>query len=128
MNETIKGSQDAARIMLELLNHEQEHLYQINLNNANKVVGIHLISIGSDTQTIVPIKFIAKKAILDNAAGVILCHNHPSGNCSPSVEDIKQTKRTKEALSFFEIKLLDHIILSRSTYYSFCDEKKSTLV
>ena len=66
-------------------------------------------------------RVIAKEALLVDATAIILCHNHPSGNVSPSHADISLTKRLIETLSLFDIKVLDHIIVSQSETYSFSE-------
>ena len=72
--------------------------------------------------TIHYIKIILKEAIEKTASGIIVCHNHPSGNMKPSQSDIKLTNKLKEACKLVDIPLLDHVIVSFSSYYSFADE------
>lgn len=92
------------------------------LNRSNKVKGIITISIGGTTACIVDVKIVLQAAILSNSNGIIIAHNHPSGNLNPSAEDIKITKSIKEACKFHDIGLLDHIIITTDGFYSFADE------
>jgi len=92
------------------------------LNRSNKIIKKVLISEGGITGTVADPKRIFKAAIEQNATSIILCHNHPSGNIKPSDADIKLTKKLKEAGSFLDISILDHIIMGDDTFYSFADE------
>jgi DNA repair protein RadC len=98
-----------------------EYFYAMYLNRANAVLAVMKISMGSSTGSIVNIQKIIKSALDFNAKSVVISHNHPSGNLTASNEDINVTKKIKNALSFFEMNLLDHIILSSESYYSFVD-------
>lgn len=92
------------------------------LNQANVVVRIETISKGGITGTVADPRIILKQALELNATNLILCHNHPSGNLQPSKADIEITKKIKEAASFHDIKVLDHIIVSFEGYFSFADD------
>ncbi|MGY5351544.1 JAB domain-containing protein [Wenyingzhuangia sp. IMCC45533] len=96
----------------------QEHAKVIYLNRANRVLGIQNLSTGSTTGTTIDIKLILATAIKSNASGIILAHNHPSGNLKPSKVDINITEKLAEASKLFDIKLLDHLIISKRAYYS----------
>ncbi|MBX2968223.1 MAG: JAB domain-containing protein [Cyclobacteriaceae bacterium] len=91
-------------------------------NRANKVLGIFQVSTGGISGTVADPRLIFAAAIKGLASGIILAHNHPSGNLQPSQADIDLTRRMKEAGKLLEIQLLDHIILSSEGYYSFADE------
>ncbi|MFP5471286.1 MAG: RadC family protein [Bacteroidia bacterium] len=99
-----------------------EEFWLITLNRANKPLGKHFLSKGGITATLVDIRLLIKQAIDALAVGVILVHNHPSGNLKPSEQDKQLTKRVKDALSLIEISLLDHLIIGNNTYFSFADE------
>lgn len=99
-----------------------EEMSILLLNRANKVLGFAKISIGGTTGTVVDTKVIFQTALKANANAIILCHNHPSGNLSPSEADIKITKNVREAGKIMEINLLDHLIITDEGYYSFADE------
>jgi DNA repair protein RadC len=92
------------------------------LNRANKVLGIFEVSTGSPTGTVADPKIIFVSALKANASGIILAHNHPSGNLKASQADIDLTKKLCEGGKLLEIKILDHLILSSEGYYSFADE------
>lgn len=94
----------------------------ILLSRGNKVIKICTISEGGVSGTVVDPKVIFKQAIDNLASGIILSHNHPSGNLKPSKADINITKRLVEAGKLLEIQVLDHLIISESGYYSFMDE------
>ena len=92
------------------------------LNQANKINHIEIISEGGMTGTIADPRIILKKALEENAVSLVLCHNHPSGSLKPSRQDEEITKKIKEASRYFDIKILDHIIVSDAGYFSFSDE------
>ena len=92
------------------------------LNRANKITRFEIISEGGITGTIADPRIVLKKALDENAVGLILCHNHPSGNLNPSQADKDLTRKIKDAAQLLDIKLLDHIIISESGYFSFSDE------
>ncbi|MDL2223632.1 JAB domain-containing protein, partial [Bacteroidales bacterium OttesenSCG-928-M11] len=92
------------------------------LNRSNQVLGVFNVSEGGISQTVVDIRLILQSAILSNASGVILAHNHPSGNLSPSREDDMITNRIKSACELMNISVLDHVIITSERYYSYADE------
>lgn len=94
----------------------------ILLNNANRVLGFSRITIGTIDSSIVDIYKILQIALTAHANGIILAHNHPSGNLAPSDADIKMTKALDEAAKLMKIRVLDHIILTENSYTSFRDE------
>ena len=100
----------------------QEEFKVLLLNRANIVLGIYPLSKGGVAGTVVDVKLIFGVALKCNAACMILCHNHPSGNLKPSKQDIEITKKIKQCSELFEISLLDHLIISNFGYYSFSEE------
>ena len=80
------------------------------------------ISQGGISGTVVDTKIIAKYCVDTLCSAVILAHNHPSGNLNPSTQDIKITRKIKEGLELLDVKVLDHVILTSDSYYSFADE------
>jgi DNA repair protein RadC len=92
------------------------------LNRANKINHFEIVSEGGITGTIADPRIILKKALEEDAVGLILCHNHPSGSLKPSKADEELTGKIKEAAGFLDIRILDHIIVSEDGYYSFADE------
>lgn len=92
------------------------------LNNANRVLGIYDMATGATTGVTVDICLVITAALKANARGIILSHNHPSGNLRPSDADRNLTKSIQTATQLLNIRLLDHLILSDEGYYSFADE------
>jgi len=120
----VSNSQDIYEIFgprIGDLNHEEFWLMCLNRNNA--IIGTTRIGSGGISATVADIRIMLKYAIENYASSMILCHNHPSGNLKPSNADIKLTTAVKEAASYMDIALLDHIIVTDSSYYSFADEK-----
>lgn len=119
----ITSSKDAYDLLFHQLSHlEVEEFWVLFLNKSNAVLEKKRFSIGGVSSTVVDVKVIVKQALENLASGVILAHNHPSGEVKPSNQDISITKKIKEGLGFLEINLLDHIIIGDNKYYSFADE------
>jgi len=104
---------------LELHTQAQEVCYCICLDSSNQPNTIELISKGSLTSAIVHPREVLKAAILSNSASIILVHNHPSGDTSPSQDDINITNRLVKACEIMGINFLDHIIIGKDSYFSF---------
>ncbi|WP_062546183.1 JAB domain-containing protein [Rufibacter tibetensis] len=92
------------------------------LNRNNRVLGEYGVSTGGVSGTVVDIKLILAAALLCCASAIILGHNYPSGNTQPSTVDKAMTKRVREAAAQMDIAVLDHIILTVDTFYSFADD------
>lgn len=92
------------------------------LNKANKVLGWYKISSGGLDSSVIDVRVICQIALNTNSTGIILSHNHPSGNLNPSKEDLEITKKVKTALSTLDIQLFDHVIVTDEKYYSFADD------
>ena len=119
----ITSSSEVMSVMSPVLSDlEHEEFWVLYLNNANKVVSKKQIGKGGLTATLVDVRIIFKKAMELNSVGIIICHNHPSGKLKPSGADIELTNKIKAAASMLDIKLLDHLIISEKTYFSFADE------
>jgi DNA repair protein RadC len=99
-----------------------EDFYVLLLNRANVVIGIHHVSRGGVAGTVADPKVIMQGALKSNASSLVLAHNHPSGNLKPSSADISLTKKLKQAGEFLDLPVLDHVILTSESYYSFADE------
>jgi DNA repair protein RadC len=99
-----------------------ELFYAAYLDRGNGVLAVEQISKGGVSGTVADPKTIFSRALLLNASGVILCHNHPSGNTKPSYADETLTKQLKEGGKVLEISVLDHIILTGEAIFSFADE------
>lgn len=116
----IRNSDDVVAILRdELLQADREKLISLMLNAKNVVIGMEIVSVGSLTASIAHPREIFKAAILKNAAAIILVHNHPSGDPSPSQDDIQLTERISRAGELLGIKLLDHVIVGDPDSYSF---------
>ena len=100
----------------------KEYFKVILLNQANKVLGVHHLSTGGVDGTYCDVRNVLQVALLTNAVGLILSHNHPSGNTTPSVGDRKLTTAIKQACDVMNLRLLDHLIVTPESYYSFTDE------
>ena len=100
---------------------EKEEFWAIYLNQSNRVIRKERLSAGGLTGTYVDIRLIMKAALLCNATGMIIAHNHPSGNEKPSGEDNRITEQVKKAADTLNIRLLDHVIITSDTYYSYID-------
>ncbi|NTW32120.1 MAG: DNA repair protein RadC [Bacteroidetes bacterium] len=119
----ITSSRDAFEILKPLLSEvHYEQFWILLMNKANMVLGKYPISIGGTSGTVADPGKIFKKAIEENASGIILCHNHPSGNVKPSEADIKLTKKMKEGGALLDISIHDHIIIGDDKYFSLADE------
>lgn len=121
----ITSSKDAAKYARNFFQEDieiYESFFMILLNRANNTDAYVKISQGGIAGTVVDLKLIAKYAIDCLASGVIVCHNHPSGTLYPSEQDKLITERIKKALNLLDIRLLDHIILTKDGYFSFADE------
>ncbi len=92
------------------------------LNRANHVLGCLQISQGGITGTVVDVRIVFGAALKAAACGVILAHNHPSGNLNPSMSDRELTRKMVDAGKLLDINVLDHLIVTQSSYYSFADE------
>ncbi|MCD8445308.1 RadC family protein [Tenacibaculum finnmarkense] len=120
----ITSSLDAATILQPLigdLGHEE--FWVLYLNNSNKVVAKHQLSKGGFTATLVDVRLLYQKALKVSAVGIIVAHNHPSGKLKPSNSDIQLTAKIKQAGVTLDIKLLDHLIITEKTYFSFADQE-----
>jgi DNA repair protein RadC len=113
------SANEAIQTILDLNDADVEKFGFLALDTKNKIIGIHIVSVGSLQSSIVHPREVFKAAILNNAASIIIFHNHPSGDPTPSQDDIDTTQRIREAGKIIGIELLDHIITGEGTYYSF---------
>jgi DNA repair protein RadC len=119
----VRTSRDIAQyLQATLKDYNYEVFAVIFLNRANKINHFEIISKGGITGTVADPRIILKKALEEDATSIVLCHNHPSGNLHPSRADEELTKKIKDAASYFDIKIIDHIIVSEEGFYSFADE------
>jgi DNA repair protein RadC len=122
----ITNSKDCENVLRKYWDEDKiefvEQFKVLLLNRANKVIGIYEVSSGTATGTVADPRSIFVAALKGNACAVILAHNHPSGNLTPSQADIKLTKDMVAAGKFLHIGILDHVIVTSEGYYSFADE------
>jgi len=125
---TIKGPRDIAEMLHTVFDHgnrTEEHVYEICLNSANRVIGVFEVSHGGLASAPIHPREVYQKAMLCGAAGILLAHNHPSGELSPSKQDIEETKRIAAAGELVGISLLDHLIIGeQGRYYSLLESGK----
>jgi DNA repair protein RadC len=118
----ITSSNDVIELFQPLLaDLPHEEFWVLLLNRANKIIERVRISEGGFTATIVDIRKIMRTALDHQAIGIVLCHNHPSGNNNPSDDDQRITQKLKQAASTLDITLLDHVIITDQKCYSFAD-------
>ena len=119
----VKSSKEIAQyLQASLKDYSYEVFAVVFLNRANKINHFEIISKGGITGTVADPRVILKKALEEDATSIVLCHNHPSGNLRPSRADEELTKKIKEAAGYFDIKIIDHIIVSEVGFYSFADD------
>jgi DNA repair protein RadC len=120
----ITSSKDAADFIRQFYTDDIEIFessFILLLNRQNITIGYAKISQGGISGTVIDVRLVAKYAIESLATGVIICHNHPSGNLSPSNADNILTKKLKAGLEILEVSLLDHVILTADDYFSYAD-------
>ncbi len=121
--ETIGSSVDVFELMRHKLRDlPYEEFWVLYLNNSNKLIEAVKMSQGGISGTVVDTRLILKNAIEHLASGIILVHNHPSGNLKPSEEDIQITQKLASGAKVFDIQVLDHLIISDEQFISFADE------
>ncbi|MCM1021347.1 MAG: DNA repair protein RadC [Muribaculum sp.] len=123
----LTGSDSVYKIMkseIGLLDHEE--FWVMMLSRSGELIGKFCLSSGGSSATVVDLKLLFKRILTEDETvqGIILAHNHPSGNLMPSSEDCSLTRRIKEGAKMLDIQVLDHIIIAHTGYYSFTDEGK----
>ena len=119
----VSSSKEIAQYLRSILkDHSHEVFAVLFLNQANKIKNFKIMSRGGITGTVADPRIILKQALDEGATSLVLSHNHPSGNLRPSQADMELTHKIKTAASFFDIKVMDHIIVSDEGHYSFADE------
>jgi DNA repair protein RadC len=119
----ITGSKDVFELFQPALaDLPYEEFWILLLNRSNKIIDKFKISQGGISGTVIDVRMILKNAIEKLASAIILCHNHPSGNLQPSDADIKITTKLKDAARIMDMQVLDHLIITDSSFYSFADE------
>ena len=102
---------------------DHEECWILHLNKGNRVIHKEKVSSGGMDSTVMDTRIIIRKALERKATGIIMAHNHPSGNALPSTADLTQTRALHKALKTCDISLVDHVIIGRGSYYSFADEQ-----
>jgi DNA repair protein RadC len=121
--DVVTGSASVAKyLQARLMDLPHEVFAVVFLNRANRIRHFEIVSVGGITGTVADPRIILKKALEEDAVSLILCHNHPSGNLRPSRADEELTTKIRNAAKYFDINILDHIIVSTDGYYSFADE------
>jgi DNA repair protein RadC len=119
----IQSSKDIAQYLKALLKDFTYEVFAVLfLNQANKINHFEIVSRGGITGTVADPRIILKKALEQDATSIVLSHNHPSGSLKPSKADEVLTQKIKSAAQYFDIKVIDHIIVSEEGFYSFADE------
>lgn len=124
----INSSNDAARVARAIFELDasqwliKEYFFVLIVNHQNVIKDWHLLSIGGMTATMVDIRIIVAQVLLHACTGIVLVHNHPSGNLKASHQDISLTRKVNDALKLMDVSVVDHIILTEDKYLSFRDE------
>ena len=123
MKTTILFSTHAADLLRgQLRDLDHEELWAIYLGSGGTLLGAEMLTCGTLTSTPIDARRLLKRALLSDATAVIMAHNHPSGCPTPSVSDIRETRRVHDACRLLEITLLDHLIFGEDSFYSFAEE------
>lgn len=125
-NYHVEGGLDTPGGVVDMLNDvfrlnkkAEEFLYMIALNAKMRPIGVFEVTHGTVNASYITPREIFLRALLCGATGIIIAHNHPSGECDPSKEDMEVTKKVKAAGEIMNVKLLDHVIIADDTYFSF---------
>ena len=119
----ITTAASAATMLHDRMNNlDHEEVWVIYLTSRVTPLGTEMLSKGTLTETTIDCRTVIRQVLLKNAAAIILLHNHPSGDPTPSASDIRFTDRLRKACSLMDIKFLDHIITSENAFYSFAEE------
>lgn len=117
----IRTPQDVIPFVRNYAVSQKEHFLVITLNGGHEIIQIHCVSVGTLNRTLIHPREVFCQAIKENAAAIIVCHNHPSGNCKPSEEDVETTRILLQASRIIGIELLDHVIIDCENYFSFLE-------
>jgi DNA repair protein RadC len=122
----VKCADDSVEVLREIFDKDTfewtEEVILLCLNNANKIIGYYKVSSGGIASTIIDPRVVFTIALNCGASAVIIAHNHPSGNLQPSEQDVRITEKIASAGKLLDIRVLDHLILTDSAYYSFAEE------
>lgn len=112
------------RMRHKIGNLDHEEIWLLLMNRRNQVIRELRLTSGTATSSVLDIKQPLKRAIIENAEGIILCHNHPSGTLKPSLQDDRLTNELKEGCKYLNFRLLDHVIVTANGYYSYNDASR----
>jgi DNA repair protein RadC len=121
----VQGSEQVAKVFQDLLlledeiDQQKEHFYVMHLDTRSRINMVELVSVGTLTGALVHPRETFRRAVMQGSANIIVAHNHPSGEVDPSDEDTKVTKLLFEAGNILGIKMLDHVIFGKETFFSF---------
>lgn len=119
----IRSSKDIhERMRTRIANLDHEEIWVILLNQKNDIIKEFMVTSGSAVASVFDSKMIIKRALLENATGLAMCHNHPSGNLLSSPQDDQITKKLAEACKALDIRMIDHVIVTVAGYYSYSDQ------
>ncbi len=121
----LDSAEEVVRVMLDLFQLDrqaEEYAYLLAMSTKCKLLGVFEVAHGTCNSAVIGVREILVRALLSNAVKIVLIHNHPSGDCSPSREDINITERLKQASALVGIEFCDHIIIGKGVYYSFHDK------
>lgn len=121
----ITSAKDAVLSVNSLYGLDHEELWVLFLNSKNKPLECKRMTSGGWTSTVIDNRQILREALMLRSSGLILFHNHPSGDPTPSIEDIKQTEKLKDASNLLDITLIDHIIVGDQSYFSLAENKET---
>lgn len=125
LNDTLKGPESVAHFVRAILpDNSREHFIALYLNASHKVIAYSVVSTGTANATLVHPREVYQAAVLLGAIALIVTHNHPSGDVTPSSEDFKVTRQLKEAGEILGIRLLDHLVVAEANYFSFNEDGK----
>jgi len=115
----VRAATDVLPVLARYAGRRQEHFVVVILDGAHQVIRVKLITVGLLNRTLIHPREVLRPAILESAAGIIVAHNHPSGNLDPSREDREITRRLVDSGQLIGIPVLDHLIFSKNGYFSF---------
>ena len=121
----IRSSRDIYNVMRDHIgNLPHEEIWALTLDHSNRIITRHKLTVGGKSSSVFDLKMVLKRALLDEASGLILCHNHPSGNLRPSPQDDQITRRCARGAEALDLRMLDHLIVTAGGYYSYADSGK----
>lgn len=122
INKKLSEAEEVYNTFKYLSKEKQELFISISLDTKNRIINAHISSIGTLNNTTIHPRDIFREAIRNNANSIIVIHNHPSGDCSPSKEDIEVTEKLIEVGKLVDIKILDHVIIGKENYWSWIEK------